>query len=101
MTSDRALILVTGSSGRIGDAGQCCVASKRFIAVEAIAKRFLERFTAAMGGLRTGDPMDQYTTLAPLSSDEALDKLVGQVERAVANGARMVLGGRGWEEPAH
>lgn len=79
--------------GRINNAGQCCVASKRFIAVEAVADRFLEQFSAAMGGLKTGDPMDQATTLAPLSSNEALDKLVGQVDRAVANGARVVMGG--------
>jgi len=79
--------------GRVNNAGQCCVASKRFIAVEAVADRFLEQFIAAMGGLKTGDPMDQATTLAPLSSNEALDKLVGQVDRAVANGARVVMGG--------
>ncbi len=79
--------------GRINNAGQCCVASKRFIAVEAIADRFLEQFTAAMSGLRSGDPMDQNTTLAPLSSNEAVDKLVGQVDRAVGNGARVVMGG--------
>ena len=59
--------------GRINNAGQCCVASKRFIVVEAVADRFLEKFTTAMGGLKTGDPMDKATTLAPLSSNQALD----------------------------
>ena len=53
--------------GRINNAGQCCVASKRFIAVEAIADKFLDKFKAAMAGLKTGDPMDKTTTLAPLS----------------------------------
>lgn len=79
--------------GRINNAGQCCVASKRFIAVEAVADRFLEKFTAAMRGLKTGDPMDKATTLAPLSSSQALSTLVDQVDRSVAKGARLVLGG--------
>lgn len=79
--------------GRINNAGQCCVAAKRFIAVEAVADRFLEKFTAAMRGLKTGDPMDRATTLAPLSSKEALLTLVDQVDRSVAKGARIVLGG--------
>ena len=79
--------------GRINNAGQCCVASKRFIAIEAIADQFLEKFTAAMRGLKTGDPMDKATTLAPLSSDQALTALVDQVDRSVAKGARLVLGG--------
>jgi succinate-semialdehyde dehydrogenase/glutarate-semialdehyde dehydrogenase len=79
--------------GRINNAGQCCVASKRFIAVEAVADRFLEKFTAAMRGLKTGDPLDKATTLAPLSSNQALLTLVDQVNRSVAKGARLVLGG--------
>ena len=80
--------------GRINNAGQCCVASKRFIVLEEVADRFLAKFTAAMGGLKTGDPMDKATTLAPLSSNEALDKLVDQVDRAVVKGARVVMGGK-------
>ena len=79
--------------GRINNAGQCCVAAKRFIAVEAVADRFLDKFTTAMKGLKTGDPMDKATTLAPLSSQQALTTLVDQVDRSVAKGARLVLGG--------
>ncbi len=80
--------------GRINNAGQCCVAAKRFIVVEDIADRFLAKFTTAMKGLKTGDPMDKSTTLAPLSSKEALAKLIDQVDRAVAKGARVVMGGK-------
>lgn len=80
--------------GRINNAGQCCVAAKRFIVVEEVADRFLEKFTTAMSGLKTGDPMDKATTLAPLSSKQALLILLDQVNRAVASGARVVLGGK-------
>ena len=80
--------------GRINNAGQCCVAAKRFVVVEEVADRFLAKFTTAMGELKTGDPLDKATTLAPLSSNEALNKLVDQVDQAVAKGARVVLGGK-------
>ena len=62
--------------------------------VEEVADRFLAKFTTAMGELKTGDPLDKATTLAPLSSNEALNKLVDQVDQAVAKGARVVLGGK-------
>ena len=80
-------------SGRMGNSGQACTASKRFIVVEPLADRFLEKFQAALQGFKPGDPMDKQTTLAPLSSSEALDKLLGQVEQAVAGGARVLMGG--------
>jgi succinate-semialdehyde dehydrogenase/glutarate-semialdehyde dehydrogenase len=80
-------------SGRMGNSGQACIASKRFIVVEALADSFLEKFQTAMLNFTPGDPLDKQTTLAPLSSVEALDNLVGQVQRAVAGGARVVMGG--------
>ncbi len=81
-------------SGRMGNSGQACTASKRFIVVEALADRFLEKFQAAMQGFEAGDPMDRNTTLAPLSSAQALEALLGQVDEAVSNGARIVMGGQ-------
>ena len=81
-------------SGRMGNAGQACTASKRFIVVDALADRFLEKFQAALGQFKPGDPMDKTTTLAPLSSAQALENLLKQVEGAVQHGARVVVGGK-------
>ena len=81
-------------SGRMGNSGQACTASKRFIVVEALADRFLEKFQTALQGFEAGDPMDRQTTLAPLSSVQALETLLGQVDEAVAHGARIVMGGQ-------
>jgi succinate-semialdehyde dehydrogenase/glutarate-semialdehyde dehydrogenase len=80
--------------GRFHNAGQSCVASKRLIVLEPLADRFLGKLKAAMDRLRMGNPLDEATTLAPLSSREALDRLIDQVERSVAKGARILLGGR-------
>ncbi len=81
-------------SGRMGNSGQACTASKRIIVVDALADRFLEKFQAAMEGFKPGDPMDKQTTLAPLSSAGALKTILGQVEEAVGHGARVLLGGK-------
>jgi succinate-semialdehyde dehydrogenase/glutarate-semialdehyde dehydrogenase len=79
--------------GRINNNGQCCVASKRFIAVESIADDFLEKFKVKMAQLVVGDPVDENTNLGPMCNEEAAVKIADQVKRAVDGGARILLGG--------
>ena len=81
-------------SGRMGNSGQACTASKRFIVTETLADSFLEKFQSALGQFVPGDPMDKATTLAPLSSAQALENLLEQVDGAVKHGARLVMGGK-------
>jgi len=92
--ADMARAVKQAVSGRMGNAGQACTASKRFIVLDAVADAFLEQFKAAMAQFKPGDPMDERSTLAPLSSAEALDKLEHQVNTAVQHGAKLVLGGQ-------
>ena len=92
--ADMALAVKQAVSGRMGNAGQACTASKRFIVLDAVADAFLDQFKSAMAGFKHGDPMEQGTTLAPLSSADALDKLEKQVQTAVQHGAKLLLGGK-------
>jgi len=85
--------------GRMYNTGQTCCAAKRFIVVESMADAFLEKFQAALGALKAGDPMDEKTTLGPLSTEQALVDLLKQVDGAVANGARIVMGGKRIDRP--
>ena len=80
-------------SSRMNNAGQSCDAPKRFIVVEELAGRFLDKLQKALAEFKPGDPMDETTTLAPLSSEAALIKLLDQVKRATASGATLVMGG--------
>ncbi len=57
--------------GKMNNTGQCCVAAKRFIVVEDLADRFLDKFQIALTALKPGDPMDEATTLGPLSYGKA------------------------------
>jgi succinate-semialdehyde dehydrogenase/glutarate-semialdehyde dehydrogenase len=79
--------------GRMNNMGQCCDAPKRFIVVEELADRFLDKLQTALAEFKPGDPMDETTTLAPLSSEAALIKLLAQVKRAITHGATLVMGG--------
>jgi succinate-semialdehyde dehydrogenase/glutarate-semialdehyde dehydrogenase len=80
--------------GRMYNTGQTCCAAKRFIVVEKLADKFLEKFQAALAVLKPGDPMDEKTTLGPLSSEQALVDLLKQVAVAVSHGAEVLMGGR-------
>jgi succinate-semialdehyde dehydrogenase/glutarate-semialdehyde dehydrogenase len=84
---------------KMNNTGQCCVAAKRFIVVNSVADLFLEKFGAALAAFAPGDPLDPATTLAPLSTEAALVQLLGQVKRAVANGATVVMGGKRIDRP--
>jgi succinate-semialdehyde dehydrogenase/glutarate-semialdehyde dehydrogenase len=84
---------------KMNNMGQCCVAGKRFIVVEGLYERFLEKFQTAMAAFHAGDPMDEATTLAPLSTEAALVQLLAQVKRAVAKGATLVMGGKRIDRP--
>jgi len=80
--------------GRINNNGECCIASKRFIAVEEIADTFFEKLQHKFANLVVGDPMDSKTELGPLCNVEAADHIADQVKRAVAGGAKIALGGK-------
>jgi succinate-semialdehyde dehydrogenase/glutarate-semialdehyde dehydrogenase len=85
--------------GRMYNAGQTCCAAKRFIVVDEIADKFIAKFQAALEALKAGDPMDETTTLGPLSSEGALVQLLAQVDNAVAKGAKLLLGGKRIDRP--
>lgn len=84
----------TGVQARLANAGQVCTAAKRFIIHQDIADQFLRKFTDAFRQVKLGDPLDESTTLGPLSSKEALDTLSQQVSEAVQKGAKLHLGGK-------
>lgn len=87
---DRTVKVAVAS--RFGNAGQTCIAAKRFIVVEAIADAFVRRFVEAAGQLRVGDPLDEASTLAPMARGDLRDELHRQVEASIRAGARPLLG---------
>ncbi|MGI8715357.1 MAG: NAD-dependent succinate-semialdehyde dehydrogenase [Solirubrobacteraceae bacterium] len=78
---------------RLENTGQACNAAKRFIVADDLYKPFLEKFTAALTAVKPADPTSSDTTIGPLSSTTATDRLADQVQRAVQQGATLVAGG--------
>jgi succinate-semialdehyde dehydrogenase/glutarate-semialdehyde dehydrogenase len=74
--------------GRNWNAGQVCVSSKRLIVADSVYDEFVETYRELASELVAGDPTDPTTTLAPLSSREAVDRLQKQLDEAVAHGAK-------------
>lgn len=87
----------TAVKARTINNGQSCIAAKRFIVHESVYEPFVGRFVAGMKALRMGDPMDPATDIGPLATGPIRDELAEQVDRSVAAGARVLLGG---EKPA-
>lgn len=83
----------TAVKARFINVGQSCVNAKRFIVEESIADRFVELFKQGMARLKTGDPMDPETQIGPMARENLRAELHDQVERSVASGAELILGG--------
>jgi succinate-semialdehyde dehydrogenase / glutarate-semialdehyde dehydrogenase len=82
-----------GAQARMQNCGQSCIAAKRFILVERIAKEFLARFRDKLQALVPGDPAQPQTTLAPMARADLRDDLHRQVMDSVHAGATLALDG--------
>jgi succinate-semialdehyde dehydrogenase / glutarate-semialdehyde dehydrogenase len=92
-TDDLDSAVESAVGARLENTGQACNAAKRFIVVDELYQPFLEKFTAALTAVKPGDPSSSDTTIGPLSSSTATDRLDDQVKRAVDQGATLVAGG--------
>jgi succinate-semialdehyde dehydrogenase/glutarate-semialdehyde dehydrogenase len=91
--------------GRIGNAGQTCVAAKRFIVHQDIYDAFKESFVSAMSDITYGDPMDINTKMGPIAREDLRDGLHHQVTASIEMGATALLGcempdGKGYFYPS-
>ena len=74
--------------------GQICISPKRIVLVESIADEFLQRVTAHLQALVSGDPREEGVHYGPLCTEKAAIDVEGQIQRSVEGGARLVLGGK-------
>lgn len=90
-----------GIASRYQNAGQSCIAAKRFIVEAPLYDRFCERFTTAAAALRVGDPFDEATEIGPMARADLRAELDRQVRESVAKGARLLLGGKALDMPGY
>ncbi|MEA2305162.1 MAG: succinate-semialdehyde dehydrogenase / glutarate-semialdehyde dehydrogenase [Solirubrobacteraceae bacterium] len=97
--ADVAAAAAAGCRGRNINAGQACIAAKRFIVADAVADAFEDALAAEVGRLAVGDPLDRGTDVGPLARPDLVDELRRQVDASVAAGAELVVGGFDWDGP--
>ncbi len=80
----------TAANARMLNAGQSCIAAKRFIVMEGAVEEFTKHFMARLKELKIGDPMNESTDVGPVSKGEILQSLKDQLRDAQAKGAKVL-----------
>src|SRR6185312_9522630 len=75
-------------------AGQSCISTQRILVHQSVYARFSERFLAAVGALRTGDPLADTTDVGPMIDQANAERAEAWMAEAVGAGARIAVGGR-------
>lgn len=79
---------------RMLNAGQSCIAAKRFIVVDAIYDEFIKKFTSKVEALHYGNPTEEDTTISCLAREDLADTLEEQVKKSIDLGAKVVFGNK-------
>jgi betaine-aldehyde dehydrogenase len=85
--------------GNFYSSGQVCSNGTRVFVQRALKERFLDRLMARTEKIRLGDPLDEATQMGPLVSQMQMEKVLGYIEGARAEGARLVTGGQRLNRP--
>lgn len=84
----------TLAEGRLQNAGQSCIAAKRFLVSRKVLAPFKEKLMAQMKTYTLGDPSSADTKLGPMASKEFAEQLQKQVGQAVEWGGEVLMGGK-------
>jgi aldehyde dehydrogenase (NAD+) len=84
-----------------GLAGQGCGLPTRMLVHESVHDKVVAKVAALVDAVKVGDPADPATTYGPVISQGAADRIMGMIERAVADGATLVAGGKRMDRPGY
>jgi succinate-semialdehyde dehydrogenase/glutarate-semialdehyde dehydrogenase len=88
-----------GTTARVQNNGQSCIAAKRFIVHTDVYDAYADRFVHHMRDLVVGDPMDEKTQVGPLATEQGRNDLEELVADAVTKGAKVLCGGERPDRP--
>ena len=93
-SADLEAAALTGTTARMLNNGQSCIAAKRFIVAESVADKFEKLLLENFQALKIGDPMEEDTNIGPLATADILKELDEQVQKSLNSGAKVLLGGK-------
>jgi succinate-semialdehyde dehydrogenase/glutarate-semialdehyde dehydrogenase len=91
--ADLEAAVMTSVNSRLINAGQSCIAAKRFIVARPMIDEFTTRFVALMKSKTVGDPLAEGTEVGPQARHDLRDALHQQVRSSIERGASLLLGG--------
>ena len=86
-------VVATAVNARMQNAGQSCIAAKRFLVHENIAAEFVAKFQVALQNLKTGNPLDKETQISSLARVDLAEEIETQVQKSIQMGATLICGG--------
>jgi succinate-semialdehyde dehydrogenase/glutarate-semialdehyde dehydrogenase len=89
--------VATAVNARMQNAGQSCIAAKRFLVHETILDAFIEKFKIAIQNLKTGNSLDKETQISSLARVDLAEELEKQVQQSIQMGAQLIIGGKRYE----
>ena len=92
--ADTSLAAEKCATSRLINSGQSCIAAKRFIVVEKVYDKFVEKFKAELSTKKVGDPFAENTDVGPMAREDLRDQLHEQVEKSFDKGAEITMGGK-------
>ena len=85
--------VATAVNARMQNAGQSCIAAKRFLVHEKIVDEIVAKFKVAIQNLKTGNPLDKETQIGSLARVDLAEELEVQVQKSIQMGAKLIAGG--------
>ncbi|MDP3444915.1 MAG: aldehyde dehydrogenase family protein, partial [Ignavibacteria bacterium] len=92
--ADLELCCTAGLRSRMLNAGQVCIAAKRFIVHRSLYQHFIEFQLKKITDLVCGDPMDEKTEIGPMARPDLVDQLDNQIKQSIDLGAKLLCGGK-------
>lgn len=93
------LTCMLGTMMCMSNSGQGCALATRMVVHADIYDELVQRLEATISGISWGDPMDPANLVGPIIRKEQVDRMVGLVDRARADGARVLVGGKRGDRP--
>jgi aldehyde dehydrogenase (NAD+) len=87
--------------GAVGTAGQRCTSTRRVLVHRSLAADLERRLVAAYAQVRIGDPLDAGTLMGPLIDAAAVQRYLDAIQRAQAEGAKLLCGGQVLKRPGN
>ncbi|MEB3049978.1 aldehyde dehydrogenase family protein [Mycolicibacter sp. MYC123] len=88
-----AAAVMAAHQGPLMQSGQSCACASRLLVHDSVYDTFVEKFLTVIGHARVGDPLDPAVTFGPVISQPAVDRILGVINSAIADGSGELLSG--------